>query len=318
MIVEPSPQRAQTTATADDGARDGAPRNARTSSAIGPRSRPMVSGSRVLANVASAEELQLALGAGAEGIGLLRTELAFLDAARVADRAASTPRRSTPILAACGERPAVVRVLDFGADKAPPFLHGERAARRSSCCSPTRTRFARAAARDRARGAATATCGSCCRWSTRRTQLARVARLLEQLALSSDVRVRPPLGSMIETPAAARGRGGDRRAIRLPQHRHERPDGGDAGRRPVRSRTRARPSPARAAFDRAQRRRRARRRDPRSRSAARRRPTRSCCRCSSASESTSSASGRRASEQVRRWIRRLDADRGRAGSRARR
>jgi phosphoenolpyruvate-protein kinase (PTS system EI component) len=77
----------------------------------------------VLANVASREELALAIDAGAEGIGLLRTELAFLEAPgwpTVAEHAAAL----APILEGLGELPAVIRVLDFGADKCPPFLRG--------------------------------------------------------------------------------------------------------------------------------------------------------------------------------------------------
>jgi phosphoenolpyruvate-protein kinase (PTS system EI component) len=77
---------------------------------------------RVLANVSSSAELEVGFGAGAEGIGLLRTELAFLDAT-------AWPREQEhraglePILAGLEGRPAVVRVLDFGADKTPPFLN---------------------------------------------------------------------------------------------------------------------------------------------------------------------------------------------------
>jgi phosphoenolpyruvate-protein kinase (PTS system EI component) len=78
---------------------------------------------RVLANVSSSAELDVGFGTGAEGIGLLRTELAFLDAtawpSEQEHRAALEP-----ILAGLQGRPAIVRVLDFGADKTPPFLRG--------------------------------------------------------------------------------------------------------------------------------------------------------------------------------------------------
>lgn len=76
----------------------------------------------VLANVASPAELELGLCTGAEGIGLLRTELAFLDAADWPSQQQHTEALK-PILAGLGDNPAVVRVLDFGADKSPPFLH---------------------------------------------------------------------------------------------------------------------------------------------------------------------------------------------------
>lgn len=75
----------------------------------------------VLANVAGAGEVAVALDFGAAGVGLLRTELAFLDARHwptVAEHEAAL----RPPLEALGDRPAVVRVLDLGGDKAPPFL----------------------------------------------------------------------------------------------------------------------------------------------------------------------------------------------------
>ncbi|HLJ02788.1 MAG TPA: aldolase/citrate lyase family protein [Solirubrobacteraceae bacterium] len=77
----------------------------------------------VLANVATPQELWLALEAGAEGIGLLRTELAFLDA-RAWPSEQEHARLVERVLSGLGARPAVVRVLDFGADKSPPFLNG--------------------------------------------------------------------------------------------------------------------------------------------------------------------------------------------------
>ncbi len=75
----------------------------------------------VLANVASRAELDVALAEGAEGIGLLRTELAFLDASGWPSEQQHADALR-PILAGLGGRRAIVRVLDFGADKSPPFL----------------------------------------------------------------------------------------------------------------------------------------------------------------------------------------------------
>ena len=70
-----------------------------------------------------AAELERGIAAGAEGVGLLRTELAFLDATgwpgEDAHRAALAP-----VLGRLAGRTATVRVLDFGGDKTPPFLHG--------------------------------------------------------------------------------------------------------------------------------------------------------------------------------------------------
>ncbi len=75
----------------------------------------------VLANVAGAAELRLALDAGAEGVGLLRTELAFLEA-RTWPTQAQHRRALEPVLRGLAGRPATVRVLDYGGDKLPPFL----------------------------------------------------------------------------------------------------------------------------------------------------------------------------------------------------
>ena len=79
---------------------------------------------RVLVNAATAAEIRAGLAAGAEGAGLIRTELGFLDAP-------SWPRKPehrhmlAPLLASLRGRTATVRVLDFGGDKVPPFLRGE-------------------------------------------------------------------------------------------------------------------------------------------------------------------------------------------------
>jgi len=77
----------------------------------------------VLANVASVTEWKEAREQGAEGVGLLRTELLFLDSAAWPTREQHV-RFIEPILAALAGRVATVRLLDFGGDKMPPFLRG--------------------------------------------------------------------------------------------------------------------------------------------------------------------------------------------------
>jgi phosphoenolpyruvate-protein kinase (PTS system EI component) len=79
----------------------------------------------VLANVAGAQEVRLSLEAGAEGIGLLRTELSFLDA-RAWPQRQDHERALRPALEALAGRVAIVRLLDFGGDKMPPFLRGRK------------------------------------------------------------------------------------------------------------------------------------------------------------------------------------------------
>ena len=107
------------------------------------------------------------LEAGAEGAGLIRTELAFLDAPDVADRGASTQRARPGARQRCAGRIATVRVLDFGGDKTPPFLR-RTAERGLRCCSRRRARSPHRFARSCTPGADAATCACCCRWSRRR------------------------------------------------------------------------------------------------------------------------------------------------------
>ncbi|HKP21953.1 MAG TPA: putative PEP-binding protein, partial [Thermoleophilaceae bacterium] len=79
---------------------------------------------RVLVNAATGVEIAAGLAAGAEGAGLIRTELAFLDAPGWPSRAQHA-RMLTPLLSALPSETATVRVLDFGGDKVPPFLRTE-------------------------------------------------------------------------------------------------------------------------------------------------------------------------------------------------
>jgi phosphoenolpyruvate-protein kinase (PTS system EI component) len=77
----------------------------------------------VLANAASVAEVIEAVGQGAEGVGLLRTELGFLDAPAWPSHERQVAFLS-PILARLAGQIATVRLLDFGGDKTPPFLRG--------------------------------------------------------------------------------------------------------------------------------------------------------------------------------------------------
>jgi phosphoenolpyruvate-protein kinase (PTS system EI component) len=80
-------------------------------------------GIRVVANVASPAEAEAAAAAGAEGIGLVRTELSFLGRHRppsVAEQRATY----AGILAAMAGRPVVFRTLDIGGDKPASWQPG--------------------------------------------------------------------------------------------------------------------------------------------------------------------------------------------------
>ena len=75
----------------------------------------------VAANIASADEAAAAIAAGAEGIGLFRTEMLFLDRE-------SAPEENEQFeiycrtLAAAGGRPVIIRTLDVGGDKPLEYL----------------------------------------------------------------------------------------------------------------------------------------------------------------------------------------------------
>ncbi len=76
----------------------------------------------LLANIGGPADVPAALAAGAEGIGLFRTEFLFLDD----DQAAPTQEKQADayrtVLEAFGDARVVVRVLDAGADKPLAFL----------------------------------------------------------------------------------------------------------------------------------------------------------------------------------------------------
>jgi multiphosphoryl transfer protein len=83
-------------------------------------------GIAVHANVASVLEAEAAIAAGAEGIGLVRTELLFLGRnapPTIAEQRATYAR----ISAAMGERPVVFRTLDIGGDKPAAWQHATEA-----------------------------------------------------------------------------------------------------------------------------------------------------------------------------------------------
>jgi phosphoenolpyruvate-protein kinase (PTS system EI component) len=77
----------------------------------------------LLCNVASDVEVRLGLDSGAVGVGLVRTELPFMEAERWPDEA-DHRRALGPLLAEAARRPVTARLLDFANDKIPPFLAG--------------------------------------------------------------------------------------------------------------------------------------------------------------------------------------------------
>jgi fructose-specific PTS system IIA-like component len=75
----------------------------------------------VLANVASAQEVRGAVAGGADGVGLFRTEMLFMDREQPPSEDEQYEAYSTALRAASG-RPVTIRLLDVGGDKPLPYL----------------------------------------------------------------------------------------------------------------------------------------------------------------------------------------------------
>jgi phosphoenolpyruvate-protein kinase (PTS system EI component) len=73
------------------------------------------------ANVATAADADAAVRSGADGVGLLRTELPFLEASSWPTEAQHAAAL-VPVLRKLAGRPVTVRTLDYADDKLPPFL----------------------------------------------------------------------------------------------------------------------------------------------------------------------------------------------------
>jgi phosphotransferase system enzyme I (PtsI) len=73
------------------------------------------------ANASSIEDIEEGMRNGAEGIGLLRSELYYLSLPRMPtiDEEQEFYRQA---ISRCGDKPVTIRLLDVGADKSPPYL----------------------------------------------------------------------------------------------------------------------------------------------------------------------------------------------------
>jgi phosphoenolpyruvate-protein kinase (PTS system EI component) len=153
---------------------------------------------RVLANAASVAEVVESLEQGAEGIGLLRTELLFLDA-RAWPPLAQQSRFLTLILAPLTGRTVTVRLFDFGGDKTPPFLRGTTGRGIELLLDAPEAL--------RAHLSAIVDAGGDVKLRILVPMVTRPDQLLavrQELATVLDGRPSPQVGAMIETPEAAR------------------------------------------------------------------------------------------------------------------
>lgn len=76
---------------------------------------------QLLANIATAEDMEQALEHGAEGVGLLRTELLFMDRDSLPSEEEQVDFYKRVLLRSAG-RPVTIRTLDIGGDKPLPYL----------------------------------------------------------------------------------------------------------------------------------------------------------------------------------------------------
>jgi phosphoenolpyruvate-protein kinase (PTS system EI component) len=146
----------------------------------------------LLSNASTAAEATAGLQAGAEGVGLLRTELAFLEASAWPTEEEHFAALA-PALAPLRGLVATVRTLDFGADKTPPFLAGitDRGLTLMLAHPAELEKQLRAIAR--------AAEGTELRVLLPLVESAEQVRTARALVADPDV----PVGAMIETPAAA-------------------------------------------------------------------------------------------------------------------
>jgi phosphocarrier protein FPr len=93
------------------------------------RGQPLATGDghRIVlgANIGRPEEAAAAVAAGAEAVGLFRTEFMFMGRSSAPGEAAQADAYAA-VLRAFGERAVVIRLLDVGGDKALPYLRLER------------------------------------------------------------------------------------------------------------------------------------------------------------------------------------------------
>lgn len=126
VIVHPAPRQRQDALSTMDAAR------ARRAAAVASRDLPCetLDGTVMVlrANVATPADVQAAHEARSEGVGLLRTELPFLDVTAWPSFRQHIAALE-PVFRRLEGKPVTVRTLDFADDKLPPFLAAERGAR---------------------------------------------------------------------------------------------------------------------------------------------------------------------------------------------
>jgi phosphoenolpyruvate-protein kinase (PTS system EI component) len=160
----------------------------------------------VHANIGSVAEARYAVTAGAEGIGLLRTEFLFQQR-RTPPSEEEQVDQYTAILRCLDGKPVVIRTLDTGADKPVPFLPLPAEANpqlgvRGIRLSLQQPEIFRTQLRALLRAAATGPLKILIPMVTMPEEMREVRALLTEIAdeLATPL---PPIGAMIEVPMAA-------------------------------------------------------------------------------------------------------------------
>jgi phosphocarrier protein FPr/phosphocarrier protein len=155
---------------------------------------------KLLANLGGLADVEVALAAGAEGCGLLRTEFLFLDRA---DAPSEEEQRSTyqAIADALGGRPLTIRTLDIGGDKPVPYIRFPHEQNPALGARGIRTQLLQPEILDEQLRAIAAVQGN-----SVKVMLPMVSSLSELQSVRerfAALRHETPLGVMVETPAAA-------------------------------------------------------------------------------------------------------------------
>lgn len=154
----------------------------------------------LLCNVNRPEDVAASLASGAPGVGLLRTEVAFLGA-RAWPVEAEHRAALEPIARRFAGRALTIRTLDFGGDKTPPFLAGERG--RGLELTLRHPGALRAQLRTILEVTRDVDARIVFPLVRAPREFERARELLLQMAAEADgERSAPPVGAMIETPAA--------------------------------------------------------------------------------------------------------------------
>jgi phosphoenolpyruvate-protein phosphotransferase len=161
----------------------------------------------VAANVAAEDDVRAAVARGADGVGLMRTELLFVDREDEPTEAEQAAAYQAAV-DALGGRIAIIRTLDAGGDKPLPFLPlpveenpalGLRGIRSGFFRPEVLTRQLRALLQVKPLSA----CRVMLPMVTDVAEIATVRAQIEELARDMNLGDRPQLGVMVEVPSAA-------------------------------------------------------------------------------------------------------------------